>query len=486
MPQSFEAFFFLKTLGGIKVNAKNTQERVEYSVSKTIGSNMVVQRNSAFNVFGKSKNKGAVIYAEFAGEKNCATVDENGKWCVQFSTGEATKTEQTLKIYAENGVATEFSGILIGDVWVVSGQSNAELNFCVAAVKTPEYQKEINEKDNIRVFSQAREDVMSVKDKEDITIAREDVINENYAWKKTTVSDVQPFSALGYYFAKELSRTVDVPLGMIMAAAGGSTLHELMPAEVAAECGFTEAPSVPVCGFYNSLLHPFTNNSIKGMIYYQGESESNAGSYKKYAGNLKKTVEGYRKAWGMDFPFINVQLTTHMGESVTGWNELPNIRAAQFNAYKEIENSYLVVSRDQNYKEEDPDWAHPYYKFEIGKRAAAIAASAIYGKCDMEYSASPEPVKVTWQDDFVFVDFRYVGDGLKLLDGEKLKGFAVLNEAGDDILTCAEIADKSTVKLKFSGKGEKVQYCMFHNGIIELANLGNSGNFPAPAFEILK
>ena len=175
-----------------------------------------------------------------------------------------------------------------------------------------------------------------------------------------------------------------------------------------------------------------------------------------------------------------------MGESVTGWNELPNIRAEQFNAYKEIENSYLVVSRDQNYKEEDPDWAHPYYKFEIGKRAAAIAASAIYGKCDMEYSASPEPFSVKWYEDFALVDFKYVGDGLKLLDGEKLTGFAVLNEAGDDILTCAEIADKSTVKLKFSGKGEKVQYCMFHNGIIELANLGNSGNFPAPAFEILK
>ena len=138
MPQKFEAFFFLKTLGGIKVNAKSTQERVEYSVSKTIGSNMVVQRNSVFNVFGKSKNIGAVIYAEFAGEKNSAVVDENGKWLIEFSPRKATKTEQTLKVYAENSVVTEFSGILIGDVWVVSGQSNAELNFCVAAVKTPE------------------------------------------------------------------------------------------------------------------------------------------------------------------------------------------------------------------------------------------------------------------------------------------------------------------------------------------------------------
>ena len=465
---------------------KSMEKPIEYTVSKTIGSNMVVQQNSVFNVFGESNNIGAVIYGEFAEEKKCAAVDENGKWRIEFSPRTATKVEQVLKIYTENGVVTEFSGILIGDVWVVSGQSNAELNFCVAAIKTPEYQKEINEKDNIRVFSQAREDVMSVKDKIDITIPQEDVINENYAWKKTTVEDVQPFSALGYYFAKELSRTVDVPLGMIMAAAGGSTLHELMPAEIATECGFTEGPSVPVCGFYNSLLHPFTKNSIKGMIYYQGESESNGGSYKKYAENLKKTVGGYRKAWKSDFPFINVQLTTHMGESVTGWNELPNIRAAQFNAYKEIENSYLVVSRDQNYREEDPDWAHPYYKFEIGKRAAAIAASAIYGKCDMEYSLSPEPACVTWKDDFVLVEFKYVGDGLKLLEGEELKGFAVLDENGEDILTCGEIAHKNTVRLKISGKGEKVQYCMFHNGILELANLGNSGNFPAPAFEIVK
>ena len=222
------------------------------------------------------------------------------------------------------------------------------------------------------------------------------------------------------------------------------------------------------------------------MIYYQGESESNGGSYKKYAENLKKTVGGYRKAWNSDFPFINVQLTTHMGESVTGWNELPNIRAEQFNAYKNIENSYLVVSRDQNYREEDPDWAHPYYKFEIGKRAASVAASAIYEKCDMEYSVSPEPVSITWEDGFATVEFKYVGDGLKLLEGEELKGFAVLDESGKDVLTCAKISGKNTVKLELSGKGAKVQYCIFHNGIIELANLGNSAKLPAPAFEIAK
>ena len=169
------------------------EKPIEYTVSKTIGSNMVVQQNSVFNVFGESNNIGAVIYGEFAEEKKCAAVDENGKWRIEFSPRTATKVEQVLKIYTENGVVTEFSGILIGDVWVVSGQSNAELNFCVAAVKTPEYQKEINEKDNIRVFSQAREDVMSVKDKIDITIPQEEVINENYAWKKTTVEDVQPF-----------------------------------------------------------------------------------------------------------------------------------------------------------------------------------------------------------------------------------------------------------------------------------------------------
>ena len=100
----------------------------------------------------------------------------------------------------------------------------------------------------------------------------EDVVNSNWKWKKASLSNASVFSALGYYFAKELSRTVDVPIGVVMAAAGGAVLHELMPADVATECGLTSAPSVPVCGFYNSLLHPFRVTFWEqGLLKFAGQ-----------------------------------------------------------------------------------------------------------------------------------------------------------------------------------------------------------------------
>lgn len=461
-------------------------ELIKYTISKTISSDMVVQRNSYFNVFGWSKNKGGVIYGEFMGEKRYGIIDDSGKWSIKFSSHEATAEPQTLKIYPKNGKTTEFKDILVGDVWMVSGQSNAELNLSFALTKTPEYKKEIKKEDNIRLFTQTREHVMSIKDKVDLTKPQEDVVNSKWKWKKASLSNASVFSALGYYFAKELSRTVDVPIGVVMAAAGGAVLHELMPADVATECGLTSAPSVPVCGFYNSLLYPFTNNSITGMIFYQGESESNAGQYKNYSANLQKTVAAYRKIWGLDFPFINVQLTTHMGESLTGWYELDKIRAAQYDAYKAMGNSFFVVSRDQGFQTGDPDWAHPYYKLELGKRAASIAAAVIYQKADINYSTSPEPAKITWKKDSVTIDFNYVGDGLKLLVGEELTGFSVLDADGNRVIKSAELIDKDTVKLTTSSEGKTVCYCMFPEGTAEKANLGNSIGYPAPAFELSK
>lgn len=456
---------------------------IRYSVSKTISSDMVVQRNSYFNVFGWSKDEGGIIYGEFMGEKRYGVVNEEGEWSIQFSSHEATTQPQTLKVYPLNGKVTEFDNILIGDVWVIAGQSNAELHLADSLPKYPDYKKEINKEDKIRVFNQTREYVVSSMASKDYSAPQKDVVNNKWTWQETSLQNAYNCSALGYFFAKELSKKIDIPLGIVNTAAGGAVLHELMPQELASECGFTSSPCGQVSLFYNALMHPFSKNVITGMIFYQGESEANGGQYTKYAQNLSKTVDAYRNIWGEKFPFINVQLSTHLGDSLTAWYELPNMRAAQFDAYRQIENSYFVVSRDQGFQKGDHDWAHPYYKFELGKRAADIAAS-LYQVSDIEFSASPEPIDIKCEEDAITIKFRYVADGLELLTGSTLKGFSVLDSDGVDILAEAEIADKNTVRLKVSGEPEKVQYCMIPNGALNMANLGNSADYPAPAFEL--
>lgn len=461
-------------------------ETVEYTVSGTISSKMVVQRNSYFNVFGWSENKGGVIYAEFMGEKRYGIIDEDGNWRIQFSPHEATAEAQNLKIYPTNGKTTEFDNILVGDVWIVSGQSNAELTLSNTLQKNPEYKDKIDKNDNIRLFTQTREYVMSVNGKLDLTKPQENIVNKSWKWNYASAGAASQFSAIGYYFAKELSQTVDVPLGIVMAAAGGAVLHELMPSNVADEFGFTSAPSVPVCGFYNSLIYPFTKNAITGMIFYQGESECGSDQYKTYTRNLKRTVEEYRNVWGSNFPFINVQLSTHLGDSFTYWPQLPQIRAAQYDAYKNIPNSYIVTAMDQAFQKGDPDWAHPCYKLELGRRAASIAAAIVYEKADINYSLCPEPDKITWEKDCVIIDFKYVGDGIKLLEGDKPVGFDAYNKDGKKITDTVELVDSDTIKITTTEAAVSVSYGMFGNAAPSKANAANSVGYALPAFEIRK
>ncbi len=463
-------------------------ELITYTVNHTISSNMVVQRNSYFNVFGKTDSSSGFIYGEFMGEKRYSKIEKDGSFTIKFSSHEATKEPQTLKIYPKNGEVTEFTDILVGDVWIVSGQSNAELSYSLARTKYTEYDDEISEDDLIRVFSQAAYDVQTAVNEKtaDVTVPREDVFNGANCWKKTTLANVNPFSAIGYYFGKELSKQIDVPLGLIMTAAGGATLQELMPNEVAAKLGFTAGGLVPVCGYYNTLLYPFTRNKITGMLFYQGESES-AGEqqYQSYAKNLAATVESYRRVFGLEFPFINVQLSSHGLAGSNNWPYVPKLRAAQYDATKIIPNSYIVCSMDQGYVKGDPEWAHPLYKYQIGYRAAKIAAYVSYGIGDETRMLTPEPESVTFNDDnTIVVKFKNVGTGLTLASGEEIKGLYPYTSFWSKISCTIEQIDAFTVKITPKEQAYSLGYGLIHDATSEVCNLTSSEGIPVPAFEI--
>lgn len=464
-------------------------EPVTYTVNGTISSNMVVQRDAYFNVFGRSDNPGGVIYGEFMGEKRYGIVADDGSWTIRFSSHEATREGQTLTIGPKNGETTTFDDILVGDVWIISGQSNAELWYQSAAVKEPEYTKSVSKDDLIRIYTQSRQSVMDAIASTglDVTVPREDVMLATSRWEKTTASSILPFTALGYYFGKELSKSIDVPLGLVMAASGGAMLRELMPGKVAEELGITTGASVPQCGFYNTLIHPFTRNKIAGMIFYQGESESNAGFYQTYAEHLAATVNGFRDIWELCFPFINVQLSSHGGMGQYHWPELPQIRAAQFDAYRMIENSYIVTSMDQGFREDDADWAHPQYKLELGKRAAKIAAWVLYGVGDEEHALAPEPDTITWnKDNSIEITFKHVGDGLRLMSGSEVQGLVATDEYGDKMFCEVEMIDSRTIRIVPTREPMAVSYAMFHDGSAEKANIASSDGIPMPAFFIKK
>ena len=267
-------------------------EKVEYTVSGCFTSDMVLQRDQIIKVWGWSDNKGAVIYGELMGEKRYGVVDDNGEWLIEFSPKEYTTEGQTLTIYPKNGDKTEFKDVLIGDVWFVSGQSNAEFYFETTTVIFPQLKNEISEDDNIRLFREDKADALDEDGNLAITGLQKDVINKDYSWKKTTKDTVMNFSSVGYIFAKELSKETDVPQGVIMAAAGGCMLQDLMPEEALEGFEIAES-SWQTGGLYNYLIEPFAKMAVKGMVFYQGESDT--GTYKVYKDKLKSFVSAMRE-----------------------------------------------------------------------------------------------------------------------------------------------------------------------------------------------
>ncbi|MCR5695251.1 MAG: sialate O-acetylesterase [Clostridia bacterium] len=462
-------------------------EVINYSINRTISSCMVVQRNAYFNVFGKADRPGGYIYGEFMGEKRYAKIGKDGSFSIQFSSHEATSEPQTLKVCPKNGEAAEFTDILVGDVWMVSGQSNAELSYLLARQKLPEYDKDISGDDLIRVFSQAAADVLYAIENNglDATVPGEDVLNEDNCWKKATPENVSPFSAIGYYFGKELSKYTDVPIGLVMSAAGGAAIQELMPGETAEEIGYTAGAMVPVSGYYNTLMHPFTHNKITGMLFYQGESESGGEQFNFYAEHLAKTVEAYREIWGLEFPFINVQLSSHGIEGSSFWPNLPRLRAAQYDASQIIPNSYIVTSMDQGFRKGDPEFAHPLYKFQIGYRAARIAAFVSYGIGEEEHMLTPELESVTFNDDnIIVIKFKNVGDGITLAEGDEIKGLYPYYSYRGKMKCTVEILDAFTVKVTPKEQAYSIGYGLMHDAFQDAANIMSSDGLPMPAFEI--
>lgn len=460
-------------------------EAVEYKISGALSSNMVLQQNKYIHIWGTSPNQGSYLYGEFMGETRYAQVDDQGKWDIVFSAHEYTTEAQTMKIYPKNGPVTEFKDILIGDVWVVSGQSNAELHVDVTLSYNPEFENEINENDNIRIYYQGLEDVYANEDK--WSTPQDDVLNEAYCWEKASRETVMKTSAIGYYFAKEVSKHTDIPLGIVMMAAGGYPLKQFMPAELLSELGIPFGSTV-----YNVMLHPFAKMPIKGMLFYQGENDNWEPDH--YAEHLAAFVKHMRQLYGYDFPFYNVQLSSHAGSIASEWPGLYTIRCEQERAAALIENSHVVASYDVGVlSDSEPEMAHPYNKKPVGDRLAYLALSEIYAKrkYDTDDWACPVPKDVKWSEDKAVITFQYVGKGLKVRSGQELAGFYFLDENHEIIgRAAAEITgdDKVTVTIpeKRAGKFAAIGYACEAVAAPLTNNLGNSNDIPAVAFRLDK
>ena len=467
------------------------------SVSHVFGSYMVIQRDAEIKVWGTSNKNGAKIRATFMGEEARGVVS-NGKWEITFSPKSATRSAQDLVIEDSCGNKIEFNEILVGDVWLINGQSNAE------QPNTDAFELMMKVVDNpgkpLRLFQEGA--LYVIQNTAVGSSPSEDTVNQDeWYWRKANRYGAFTASALGWHFGNTLVDKTGIPIGIVSIAASGATITELMPAELNASLGYTNSnvyTNVGISTFYNALTHPFLKMKFTGMIYFQGESETGSDTS---AANYKRDFEAYmtelRSRWGFDFPIYNVQLCDYTSKAETeyGWSNVGYIRAQQYSAYTEMTGIRLVPSYDLGADEGYGNYAHSPYKEELADRVAKLALADIYGIGTADEALAPEPVSVTVVNSSsssrtINVKFKNVGDGLTTTNNSTtVKGFTYGRNASPKSCTAvsATIISNDTVQMTVS-RNYVSTYCKYigyacKNNVPKTdAKLINSYGIPALAF----
>lgn len=473
----------------------------EFAVAGVFSNDMIIQRDQEIAIYGTApeSENGKIVAAELKGIMGSAEI-KDGKWKIimQGTLPASKEMGHSLIVRGAQGVEVIFEDVLIGDVWYVGGQSNADMVFVPAAVTL--YKDDLDKitKDTIiRVFHQLNFDLNNNKDKEAVLEPQDNPL-KRYKWKVATKAIVQSSSMMGFFFAQTLTElNPDVPVGYINVACGGASLSmlspknvvETFPADMQNKVLDLGVVKIPDSGIYNAFIHPFLDFGIRGMIFYQGESD--AASSKSYGNALKTYIQDLRDKFGEHFLFLNVQLTSYGYYAGTIqlagiWDLVNDMRDAQadIKITNLIYNYEVVATYDVGWRTGDADGAHPTYKKPIGERLGKIAASLVYGIGDIENVACPVPEKVEFASDKVVVEFRYTGGGLKLKAGDVLNGFEVKVNGLWELCDAVIEGDKVIVnKAGVTGIRYANKLRIFED---TEANLVSGTDFPAVSFTVLK
>lgn len=423
----------------------------------------VLQRGQNVPVWGTA-NDGEKVTVEFAGQTATATA-QGGKWKVELKPLKAGGPF-SMKISGDNEVTV--NNLLVGEVWVASGQSNMEWTLNVSF--QPEVEKPKAKFPQIRMITAKK--VASLTPLDEI----------EGKWQECSPETVGGFSAVAYYFARDLHAKLGVPVGIISTSWGGTFAQawtspdgfEGQPelkgyadqlkaaAEKPPEKGPAQHfPSV----LYNAMIAPVVPYGMKGVIWYQGES--NAGQSKQYQTLFPALIADWRTKWKLgDFPFLYVQIAPFKGQP-------PEIREAQFLTLAKTKNTAMAVTTDYG----DANDIHPKQKEPVGNRLSLAARALAYGE-KIVYSG-PLYQEMKAAGDKAWISFSHVGGGLAAKDGD-LKGFTIAGADGKFVPAKAEIkGDKVIVSAEGVAEPKAVRYGWTN---VPDVNLFNKEGLPASPF----
>jgi sialate O-acetylesterase len=412
------------TLAAIALLAPATL-RAEVKPNSLFHHSAVLQRGVALPVWGTARD-GETVTVEFAGQK-VSTVAKGGQWRVRLKPMKASAIPQSLTIAGDNTLV--FTNLLIGDVWVCSGQSNMERQL---GLRPP--QKPIENWEAAAAaanYPQIRQYYVPEHTAEAPTA------DANGRWTVCSPKTAPDFTAVGFFFARDVHRAEKVPIGLLFSAWGGTRVEAWMseaalkaPSDSGAASGAINKPARAASDpnapsvLYNAMLAPLQSFPITGVIWYQGESNNDRA--RQYRDLFPLMISDWRRGWGQgNFPFLFVQIAPFRGMT-------PEIREAQFLTLKKSPQTAMAVITDAG----DADDIHPARKQVPGERLALAARALAYGE-KIEYSG-PTFDSVKIKGDRAILSFTHLDGGLVAKDGP-LKGFTVAGADKKFVLAKAEI-----------------------------------------------
>ena len=466
-------------------------------VAKLFSDNMVLQQDKPICIWGFDA-PGTNVTAMFNGQSQTATADKQGAWRVALPAMKVDGKKHTLTVTGSTTITLR--NVVLGEVWVCSGQSNMEWGSGPALCKEANYP-------DLRLFCAGSRRLPL---RQDLALpsgwaeCQPDTLTNGgskvFDLETRTVKRIKPFSRVGYQFGRDLHKDLGVPVGLIQASLGGSIIASWMPHE-SSEREFPYGKEMPIIenkmkrhpgALYHLIIRPITQMSVRGVIWYQGESDADNLQYEK---QLQQMITAWRKAFGdpaMHFYMVQISASSFRGGMLGVWEAQRRVAAKLPNCGIAVTNDIYLdkfrsVDSETSWPLQGHENPHPPNHDVIARRLANICLQKVYDKTTKE-AYGPMYRCHEIKADKVIISFDNAGAGLKSADEKALNWFEVSdgsqkNGSGPYVYAkaVARVIGKNQIEVH-SPEVAAPKYVRFSWHMFARNNLVNSEGLPAFAF----
>jgi sialate O-acetylesterase len=408
--------------------------RGELSLPRVFGDHMVLQAQQPVPIWGWA-TPGQAVTVSFAGQEKRAIADSSGRWSVQLDALAVSAKPAELKVSGE--AQRVFTDVLVGEVWLCSGQSNMEKPLGEKSGQKPTF----NATEEIAAANYPLIRFFKVTKARASTPAR-DLTGEWVACSPEAIDRIK-FSAAGYFFGRKIHQELGVPVGLIDSTWGGTRIEVWTAPEgfaaVPSLADFAAATKVPgkkvansePAALYNAMIFPLVPFALRGALWYQGESNViEVDDSDLYTDKMQALVQGWRHVWQREFSFYYVQIAPHLYHVVrSGQVASPEATPRHWEAQaaaQRIPRTGMIVTTDLV---DDLMDIHPRNKKDVGERLARWALANDYARSGVEVSG-PVFQRLEISGERAVLHFEHVDGGLVTKDGKAPTWFTVAGADG--------------------------------------------------------